>query len=348
MNISSKYKRSKRAEIVSFLIIVIASTLIPVFFSVFIINEATTVLIAVGASLCLQILTGLAGQLSLGSAALLASGAFTSGILYYALPGTPFLLIIFFSGLFGALVGLVVGLTALRVRGLYLIIATLALQYIVIFYAQQIQQNGPGVVGYLLQRPKIIASDTKWYYFILGFALLCTFITVGYKHSPVGRAWLMTSHNEIVAEGIGLNTRGLKLQAFVLTSFVTAILGALLGYTIGVVTYESFGLNLSILYISIIIISGIGSTSATWLGAVFVVWLPLWISRILEKFGSAQNASLNAQVGVLFFGVSIILIMLFLPGGIASVFKYLNNQVTRLLRPAIQDSTKVMKAELHE
>lgn len=319
-----------RAESLSLLAITLVACLIPVIFSTFIVNEATVVLIAVIASLCLQILTGFAGQLSLGSAALIATGAFTVGIITREFQNVPFPLLILIAGLVGGIIGLIVGLIALRVRGLYLIIATLALHYIVIFLAQKIQQNGPGVIGFLLDRPKIIHNDVRWYYVILAIALVTTFITAGYKYSSTGRAWLMTAHNEIVAEGIGIDTRLMKLQAFVLTSFITSVLGAMYAFTIGVVTYESFSLNLSIIYISIIIIAGLGSTWATWLGAVFVVWLPLWISRILATVGTAQNASLNAQVGVVFFGVAIVLIMIFIPGGLNSILKTLFARVRKL------------------
>lgn len=292
---------------------------IPSFFSVNIVNEASIVLVAVVGSLALQMLTGMAGQLSLGSAALLAVGAFTVGIGSNAAPGLPFVVLLLLAGLVGAAVGFVVGLPALRLRGLYLIIATLALHYIVLFVLQGVQERGVGVVGYLIRRPVFFADDIRWYYLLLVVAVLVTLIVAGFKTSATGRAWLMMAQNEIAAEALGINIRNMKLQAFVLSSFLTAFLGGLVAYTVGDVTYESFPLSIAISYVACMIIAGLGSTSATWLGAAFVVWIPLWVTRVLTGVGQVQNASLNAQVGVLIFGVAIIFFMMFVPGGLHAI-----------------------------
>ena len=219
----------------------------------------------------------------------------------------------------GAAVGVLVGLPALRLRGLYLIIATLALHYIVIFVLQGVQERGVGVVGYIIRRPDFFADDTRWYYLLLIVAVLVTLLTAGYKTSATGRAWLMMAQNEIAAEALGIDVRNMKLQAFVLSSFLTAFLGGLVAYTIGVVTYESFPLSIAVSYVACMIIAGLGSTSATWLGAAFVVWIPLWVTRLLGGLGGVQNASLNAQVGVLIFGVAIIFFMMFAPGGLHAI-----------------------------
>jgi branched-chain amino acid transport system permease protein len=306
-------------QVLPIAIIALVAIFIPLVFTRGIVNEASVVLVAIVATLALQILTGFAGQLSLGSAALMAVGAFTVGMTNQAVPGIPFFVLILWAGFVGAIVGFLVGLPALRVRGLYLIIATLALHYIVIFMLQQIQQDGPGVVGYIVFRPDLLADDTSWYYLMLVVALVITLITAGFKVSETGRAWQMMAHNENAAIAIGINVRNMKLKAFVISSFVTSLLGGLLAYTIGVVTYETFTLGLAISYIAAMIIAGIGSTAATWLGAAFVVWIPLWVNRFLGTFGDAQNASLNAQVGVLIFGAAIVLFMMFLPGGLNAV-----------------------------
>ena len=289
---------------------------IPSVFPIGIVNEAAVVLLAVGAALGLQMLTGLAGQLSLGSAALMAVGAFTVGVTSSLAPGIPFVILPLWAGIVGAAVGFLVGLPALRLRGFYLIIATLALHYIVLFVLQRIQESGPGVVGYIIQRPDLVADDVRWYYVLLAVALALTVLTAGYKASATGRAWQMMAHNEIAAEAIGIDIRRMKLQVFVLSSFLTALIGGLGAYTIGVVTYESYPLGLAISYIASIIIAGLGTTAATWLGAAFVVWIPLWVTRLLGAYGSVQNASVNAQIGVLIFGISIIGFMMFAPGGL--------------------------------
>lgn len=304
--------------------------LIPSVFPLGIVNEAAVVLLAVGAALGLQMLTGLAGQLSLGSAALMAVGAFTVGVTTTLAPGIPFVVLPLLAGIVGAAVGFLVGLPALRLRGFYLIIATLALHYIVLFVLQAVQESGPGVVGYIIQRPDIVANDVRWYYLLLAVALAMTILTAGYKASATGRSWQMMAHNEIAAEAIGIDIRLMKLQAFVLSSFLTALVGGLGAYTIGVVTYESYPLGLAISYIAAIIIAGLGTTAATWLGAAFVVWIPLWVTRLLGDFGSVQNASLNAQIGVLIFGVSIIGFMMFAPGGLNALIATAWRRVTAL------------------
>lgn len=322
-------RRRLTSELLPILLLAAVGLVIPMIFARGIVNEAAVVLIAVVAALGLQILTGFAGQLSLGSAALMAVGAFTVGMTNQALPGIPFFVLILWAGVMGAVVGFLVGLPALRVRGLYLIVATLALHYIVIFVLQHIQQNGPGVVGYIVSRPDSLAGDTSWYYLLLAVALVVTLITAGYKVSATGRAWQMMAHSENAAVAIGINVRAMKLKAFVLSSFLAGLLGGLLAYTIGVVTYETFPLTLAINYIAAIIIAGLGSTWATWLGAAFVIWIPLWVNRLLGTFGDTQNASLNAQMGVAIFGVTIILFMMFLPGGLNSLISNAFARITR-------------------
>lgn len=293
-----------------------AAALIPLIFPIGIVNEAGVVLIAVLAALALQILTGMAGQLSVGSAALMAVGAFTVGITSRAAPGMPFPLLLLEAGIAGAIVGLIVGVPAMRVRGFYLLIATLALHYIVLFVLQIVQERGPGVVGYIIARPGPFVDDTPWYYFVLVVTVVATVLTAGYKRSPTGRAWLMMAQNEIAAEALGIDVRAMKVQAFLISSFLTAFAGGLVAYNIGVVNYESFPLSLAITYIAAKIIAGLGSTWATWLGAAFVVWIPLFVTRFLGGVGGAQNANLNAQIGVVIFGVAIIAFMMFAPGGL--------------------------------
>ena len=294
----------------------VAAALIPLAFPIGIVNEAGVVLIAVLAALALQVLTGMAGQLSVGSAALMAVGAFTVGITSRAAPGMPFPVLLLESGLAGAIVGLVVGVPAMRVRGFYLLIATLALHYIVLFILQIVQERGPGVVGYIIIRPGPFVDDVPWYYLVLALTVIATVLTAGYKRSPTGRAWLMMAQNEIAAEALGIDVRAMKVQAFLISSFLTAFAGGLVAYNIGVVNYESFPLGLAITYIAAKIISGLGSTWATWLGAAFVVWIPLSVTRFLGGVGGAQNANLNAQIGVVIFGVAIIAFMMFAPGGL--------------------------------
>ena len=306
-------------ELLPLAILAGVAALIPVTFSIGIVNEAGVVLIAVLAALALQILTGLAGQLSVGSAALMAVGAFTVGVTARIAPGMPFPVLLVGAGLAGAAVGLIVGVPAMRVRGFYLLIATLALHYIVLFILQGVQERGPGVVGYIIIRPSAFVDDIPWYYFVLAITVVATLLTAGYKRSATGRAWLMMAQNEIAAEALGIDVRAMKVQAFVISSFITSFAGGLVAYNIGVVNYESFPLSVAITYIAAKIIAGLGSTSATWLGAAFVVWIPLFVTRLLGQAGGAQNANLNAQIGVLIFGVAIIAFMMFVPGGLHGV-----------------------------
>lgn len=291
--------------------------LIPELFTHRTVNQGTVVLTAVMAALALQLLTGFAGQLSIGSGALMGIGAFTVAITKELAPSVPFAVLLLCAGAAGAIVGLIVGLPALRIRGFYLIIATLALHYIVIYILQDVQTRDAGAVGYFVHRPAFIADDVRWYYFILVAALVVTLLTAGFKLSGTGRAWQMITHNEIAAEGLGVDIRRMKLQAFVLSSFVTAIVGALVGYTVGVVTYDAFRLDMAIQYIAIIIIAGLGSTSATWLGAAFVIWIPLWLTDLLT--GVSSDINLRAKSGTLLYGAAIVLFMMFVPGGLNGI-----------------------------
>ena len=230
-------------------------------------------------ALALMLLTGYAGQISLGHAGLLAAGAFTAGILFKELHA-PFWVTLPAAALVGALLGVVFGLPSLRLRGLYLAVSTLALHFLVAYLGRRVR--GP---ARLLDRHHHRPADARR----LGASRTAARLVLhpagrrgrdaaGVPQSPAQRAPAAPGRairaNETVAEALGIGVAGYKLLAFVISSALTAVAGALFAYYRGFVSVEVFSLFLTIQYVAMIIIGGMGSLLGAMLGAVFVTLFP--------------------------------------------------------------------------
>jgi branched-chain amino acid transport system permease protein len=283
-------------------------------------------LASIGA-LSLALLTGIAGQVSLGHAGLLAAGAFTVGILSREF-AAPFWLTIPASAAVGALFGFVFGLPSLRLRGLYLAVSTLALHFVVVYlggeyeslrsYSAGIVVDPPQAFGYALQ------NGRGWYVVLLLAAAAAFWMCRNLLKSGTGRAWGALRANETVAEALGVPVGRYKLLAFVITSSMTAVAGALFAYYRGFVSVEAFSIYLSIQYIAMIIIGGMGSLIGALLGATFVVLMPYAIEAAALKLPNAGQ-----YVGSVFaliyaaFGVVMIGFLVFEPHGLVGIVKRL-------------------------
>lgn len=291
-------------------------------------------LAAIGA-LGLAILTGFCGQISLGHAAFLAIGAFTTVILSTYLK-LPFLLVLPAAALSGAVVGFIVGLPSLRFRGVYLAISTLAMHYAIVFLATSFQANiGPSAsAGISIDDPTIgpltLSGDRAWYYFLLAFVTLATVACVNLARTRPGRAWMAIRDRDIAAEAFGINLARYKLLAFVVSSTLASMSGCLMAYYSNVVTVEKYTLDLAVIYIAMIIVGGMGSIMGALMGALFITLLPYAIDSLFEffprhwRFGSTL---FGVQVGAV--GVCIILFLLFEPKGLAEVWRRIETYFER-------------------
>lgn len=314
-------------------VLIVLLLVFPFVASRFYINIANQILIAVIGALALNLLTGVAGQISMGSAALMAVGAYGASLFTNDL-GWPFPLVLLGSTALAALVGAVVALPALRLRGLYLITATLALHFVVIYAVGRYQKATVGPAGFRLPLPSVagltVRDPREWYGLLLVMAALSTIIFVNLMRSRFGRAWLAIRDREIAAEIIGVHIATYKVAVFAASSALIGLQGALFGYYVGVVEVDTFNFDIITRYVAMIIIGGLGSVHGAIFGAIFVTGLPYVVqglgqvippgapgARLLETHLFAVQSAL--------YGLSIIAFLLFEPRGLVCIWQRVRN-----------------------
>lgn len=291
---------------------------------------ANQILLASIGALALMLLTGFAGQISLGHAGLLAAGAFTAGILSREV-GAPFWVGIPAAGLTGALLGVIFGLPSLRLRGIYLAVSTLALHFLVVYLGGEYETRRGYSTGILIDPPMVFGIElwdpVAWYPVLLVGAILTFVLSRNLLKSRTGRAWAAIHDTEPVAAALGINVARTKLWAFVITSAITAMAGALFAYYRGFVSIEAFSLFVTIQYVAMIIIGGMGSLTGAVLGAAFVTLLPHLIegaTRYLPTGGAISGSVFAMNYAA--FGLIMIAFLVFEPGGLMGIARRLRGR----------------------
>jgi branched-chain amino acid transport system permease protein len=309
---------------------VVALAVLPFVATPFLLDLANQVLLASIGALALMLLTGFAGLISLGTAGLLAAGAYTVGALFREF-GAPFWVTLPAAALLGAFLGLIFGLPSMRLRGLYLAISTLGLHFVMIYLGGEYEARQALSTGVMIDPPAIggwsLTSGRAWYVVLLGFAALALLISVNLKRSRTGRAWRALRERDIVASALGIDVQRFKLMAFVVSATMTAIAGALFAYFRNFVSIDAFSLYLTVQYVAMIIIGGMGSIPGALLGAAFVILFPYAIEAIAgylpERFSNTVFALDYAA-----FGVVMILFLLLEPAGLVGIWRRVRNAVT--------------------
>ncbi len=281
--------------------------------------------IAVIGAVGINLLTGYCGQLSLGQASFLAIGAFTTAILSQQF-GMPFFVAIPASCCVGAAVGFVVGLPALRFRGIYLAITTLAMHYAIIYVLTDYQAIvGPSAsAGITVPAPSLggyaLNSERGWFYVLLFVATLVVMFGLNLSRTYIGRAWVAIRDRDIAAETSGINVPHYKLLAFTISAALAALAGSLGAYFTTVVTVEEYTLELAIIYLAMIIVGGMGSITGSVLGAIFITLLPFGVERCFEalpwQLGTTAFGIEQAAIGVVIIGF-----LLFEPDGLIEIYR---------------------------
>jgi branched-chain amino acid transport system permease protein len=264
----------------------------------------------------LMLLTGYTGQVSLGHAAFMAVGAYTHGLLIAA--GWPFVLSLAAAAVLSALVGVIVGLPALRVRGIYLAIATMAFGFIVEEVLARWESVTGGNSGLQIGTPVLfgVKLDTtaSFYYLCLAIAILVTLGMLNLLRAPTGRAFVAIRDSEISAQSMGIHLARYKTTAFALSAAIAGVAGALYAHQIRFLTPEQFTILQSIELLLMIVIGGIGSIHGAFFGAAFVISLPQFIDWFKDFLPEAiANAT---GLRPLIFGAIMIAVVLVEPYGI--------------------------------
>ncbi|MFZ4527896.1 MAG: branched-chain amino acid ABC transporter permease [Undibacterium curvum] len=278
------------------------------------------------AALGLNILTGYAGQLSLGTAAFMAVGAFASYNFILRLPGIPVLLAFVLGGICAALVGIAFGLPSLRIRGFYLAAATLATQFFVVWCLTKIQWfTNYSTSGVITAQEIVIAgyafnTPLKKYLLTLLIVALLALLAKNMVRSNVGRSWMAVRDMDVAAEVIGFRLMRTKLLAFAVSSFYCGIAGALYAYAyLGTVEPEAYNLDLSFRILFMIIIGGVGSILGSFLGAAFIVLLPVVLNLLAHTLALPTHVASNLELMV--FGALIIFFLIVEPHGLARLWQ---------------------------
>ncbi len=302
-----------------------AAAVFPFFASPYALTLANQVLIATVGAIGLNILVGYTGQISLGQGAFMAVGAYGAGLLTVRL-GIPFYLSIPLASLLTAAMGLLVGLPSLRLKGLYLAIATLAAQQIVEWLVTHWTALTGGTEALVVPAPTLFGermnTDFRFYWIAAAAAGLTALLTANLFRSRLGRAFVAIRDQDIAASAMGVNVFGYKLLAFATSSFFVGMAGALLAHYRTIVTWERFTIETSIVYLAMIIIGGLGTIKGSFFGASLMVLLPAAITTL----GRALQTSAPAVAGVLpavqqgIFGLVILLFLVLEPEGLAKLW----------------------------
>jgi branched-chain amino acid transport system permease protein len=291
---------------------------------------ANLVWIAVIGALGLNILVGYTGQVSIGHGAFMSVGAYTAANFATRLD-SPWPINLLAGGLMAALIGSIVGIPSLRIKGLYLAIATLAGQLIIEWTINHVTFISGGVQASIeVPRPYVgpyqLTSQRDMYFFLLVFVVLAIVGTMNLARSRVGRAFIAIRDQDIAAEIIGINIFRYKLLAFAISSFYAGVTGVLYTYYLGIANYEQFQIGVSIDYLAMIIIGGLGSVLGSIFGAAFVTLLPIVIRYTMEAFSGvlfseATVHNLIPALRITLFGALIIVFLVLEPEGLNRMWR---------------------------
>ena len=322
------------AKYTAAVVLVLFALVVPFTMHEYYLSVFIQVFIAIVGALGLNVLVGWTGQISIGHAAFMSVGAYTAANLAVKL-GLPFWLTLPAGGLMAALIGAIVGIPSLRIKGTYLAIATLASQLIIEWIINHTPAISGGAAASIeVPRPMLFGTPLKTnfqlYYFTLFFALLAIVATMNLVRSRIGRAFVAIRDQDIAAEIIGINIFKYKLIAFAISSFYAGVCGVLYTYYYGIANYEAFQINISIDYLAMIIIGGLGSVLGTILGAVFVTTLPYIIREVVSAVGvyiwdPAALSAIAASMRLVIFGSLIIFFLVVEPEGLARLWRNIRN-----------------------
>jgi branched-chain amino acid transport system permease protein len=316
---------AKRMRMAGWGLVIVLAVLLPFFFGSYRVGQFTQAMALACAVLGLNLLVGYSGQISLGHGAFFALGAYASAISIDDL-GVPYLLTLPLAGIVCAIAGFLLGLPALRLRGLYLALVTLG----VAIATPQVIKRAEGLTGGTqgLSVEKVTApawsglADDQWLYFVtLAVAAVMFVLAAFLVRGRVGRALVAIRENEIAARTMGVDLARFKTGTFAVSAAYAGVGGALFTLPIGFLAPESFPLALSFAFLAAIVVGGLATIAGALFGALFIEFVPVYAADVDE-----------ALAGVIYGGV-LILFMYLLPGGVMGLVRKLSSRTGRRERP---------------
>jgi branched-chain amino acid transport system permease protein len=284
------------------------------------------------AALGLNILVGYGGQVSLGTGGFMAVGAYATYKLSTAFPEISLMIHILIAGGITAAVGVFFGLPSLRIKGFYLAVATLAAQFFLIWlfnkvawftnYASSGTITAPDrtVLGVTVTGPNATAAAR--YVMALAFVAVFALVAKNLVRGRIGRSWMAIRDRDIAAEIIGVRPLRTKLLAFGISSFYCGVAGAELVFLyLGSAETLAFDINQSFLVLFMVIIGGLGSILGSWLGAAFIILLPIFLTRLPHSLGLTMSVALQKQIELMIFGGLILFFLIVEPHGLARLWQ---------------------------
>ncbi|MCX7817242.1 MAG: branched-chain amino acid ABC transporter permease [Syntrophales bacterium] len=311
---------------------IVLSLLLPFICKPYVLYVINFICIMSIAAVGLNILIGYTGQISLGHGAFFGVGAYGAAILATRWE-LPLFITIPAAGLISALVGMVFGLPSSRLKGLYLTIATLAGQFIIEYVLVHWESVTMGTMGITLPAPDLfgwkIRGDRAFFFLTFPIFIVMIWFAVNIVRTKYGRAFMAIRDNDRAAEGMGIPLFPYKLLSFGVSSFYAGVAGALFAYYTVSVTSEPFNLALSVEFVAMVIIGGLGSITGSVFGTVFIMLLNEFLRVITEALMNIHflsHLALNmAPLREFTFGIAIVLFILFEPRGLAEVWRIIKS-----------------------
>jgi len=289
-----------------------------------------------------QIIIGYTGQLALGAAGFMAAGAFACFNLILRVPEIPFLLALILSGFVAAAFGILFGLPSLRVRGIYLMVATLASQFFIVWMIDKFGWfKNYDTSGIITAQPIVImgkafTSPVSMYLLVVGIVTVLTLIAMNMARGSTGRNWMAVRDMDIAAESMGVSLLKTKLQAFAISSFYCGVAGALFAFTyLQSLEPAAFSIKLSFQILFIVILGGLGTINGVFIGAAFILLFPVVLNILGNSwFHGVIDATVISATEQMVFGALIIIFMIFQPLGMAKIWENIKHKLTSKFGPS--------------
>ena len=299
-----------KKKLLATILAIIVLLVLPIFlgkYSIFLLSMlAVYALVSIG----LNILMGFTGQIAAGHAGFLAIGAYFTAIIGTSLEWMPCILVLLLAGIFTGIIGFLLGIPILRLKGFYIAMATLAFGVVVSEVILQWSSLTGGDDGFSVPTATIggfaFDTDYKLFYLIITVTIVLTVLAKNLVNGYIGRAFLALRESEVAAQTIGIDLAKYKTIAFAISAFYTGVAGGLFAYLITYLSPDAFTIELSVDFIAMIVIGGMGSILGSIIGAVILTGMQQILSGLLD-------------LQILIFGISLIVFMIFMPKGISGM-----------------------------